>query len=71
LAIPLHETSWEKVFLPLDKSDIVGLTSMDETNQSEGRKKLTWIWNVQGVDITDDTKVHTGQYVSSGIGLIY
>jgi hypothetical protein len=28
---------------------------------------LTWIWNVQGMDITDDKKVHNGQYVSSGI----
>ena len=66
LAIPLHESSWEKVFLPLDKSDIVGLTSMDKTNQSEGRRKLTWIWNVQGMDITEDKKVHNGQYVLSG-----
>ena len=67
LAIPLHESAWEKVFLSLDKSDIVGLTSMDETNQSEGRRKLTWIWNVQGMEITDDKKIHNGQYVSSGI----
>ena len=63
LAIPLHKSSWEKVFLLLDKSDIIGLTSMVETDQSEGRKKLTWIWNIQGMDITDDKKVHNGQYV--------
>lgn len=61
LAAPLHETSWEKVFPPLDKSDIVGLSSMDETGQSEGRKKLTWIWKVQGMDISDDEKTHDGQ----------
>jgi hypothetical protein len=70
LAVPLHERSWEKVFLPLDKSDIVGLTSMDETDKSEGRRKLTWIWNVQGMELTDDKKVHNGQYVSSGMPII-
>ena len=67
LAVPLHETSWEKVFLPLEKSDIIGLSSMDDTDQSEGRKKLTWIWNVQGMDIIDDKKIHTGQYISTRI----
>ena len=71
LAVPLHECSWEKVFLPLDKSDIVGLTSMDETDKSEGRKKLTWIWNIQGMDITDDKKVHNGQYVLIQKCLLY
>ena len=60
LAGPLHETSWEKVFLPLEKSDIVGLTSMGKTGQSEGRKKLTWIWKVQGMDISEDKKTHDG-----------
>ena len=67
LAGPLHKTSWEKVFLPLEKSDIVGLTSLDETNQSEGRKKLMWIWKVQGMDISDDKKIHSGLFISSGI----
>jgi len=60
LAGPLHETSWEKVFLPLEKSDVVGLTSIGETGQSEGRKKLTWIWKVQGMDISEDKKTHNG-----------
>jgi hypothetical protein len=49
-----------KSISPLDKSDIVGLTSMDETGQSEGRKKLTWIWKVQGMDISEDKKTHNG-----------
>ena len=61
LAVPLHKCSWEKVFLPLDKSDIIGLTSMDETDKSEGRRKLTWIWNIQGMEITNDKKIHNGQ----------
>jgi hypothetical protein len=60
LAAPLCESSWENVFLPLEKSDIVGLTSMVETGQSEGRKKLTWIWKVQGMDISEDKKTHIG-----------
>ena len=60
LAAPLCETSWEKVYLPLEKSDIVGLTSMSEMDQSEGREKLTWIWKVQGMDISDDKKTHLG-----------
>ena len=68
LAVPLHETAWEKVFLPLEKSDIIGLSSMDDTDQSEGRKKLTWIWKVQGMDISDDKKIHTGQCISIRIG---
>jgi hypothetical protein len=69
LAAPLHETSWEKVFLPLEKSDIVGLTSLDETNQSEGRKKLTWIWKVQGMDISNDKKIHSSLFISSESGI--
>ena len=52
---------------PLEKSDIVGLTSLDETNQSKGRKKLTWIWKVQGMDISDDKKIHSSLFISSGI----
>ena len=53
LVAPLHETSWEKIFLPLERSDMVGLTSIDDTDKSEGRKKLTWIWKVQGIDCLD------------------
>jgi hypothetical protein len=65
LAPPLHETAWEKVFLPLDKADIVGLNSMEKIRPSEGRKKLTWIWTVQGVDITDDKKTQKGWFILS------
>ena len=33
LVAPLHETSWEKIFLSLERSDMVGLTSMDDTDK--------------------------------------
>ncbi|KAF9545568.1 hypothetical protein CPC08DRAFT_769836 [Agrocybe pediades] len=38
---------WLKTFQELHDVDITGLTSMDD-DTPEGRKKLTWIWNVQG-----------------------
>ena len=71
LAAPLHETAWEKVFLPLNKADIVGLTSMEKIKPNEGRKKLTWIWNVQGMDITDDKKTQKGRFVSFQSVVVY
>ncbi|KAF8814361.1 hypothetical protein BYT27DRAFT_7219865 [Phlegmacium glaucopus] len=53
LSVPLLETSWTKVLQVLNDSDITGLTSMDDSG-SEGRKRLTWIWNVQGIGADAD-----------------
>ncbi|KAF8163735.1 hypothetical protein B0H34DRAFT_650742, partial [Crassisporium funariophilum] len=69
LASPLQERSWETLFLPLDLADAVSLTSMEDTNKkevrknlgtnkSEGRKKLSWIWKVQGMDLSEDERTN-------------
>lgn len=61
LSTPLLESLWEKKLLPLNDTDLVGLTSMDDTG-SEGRKKLSWIWKVQGLDMDDNKNTHIGKY---------
>ncbi|KAF9470197.1 hypothetical protein BDN70DRAFT_821646, partial [Pholiota conissans] len=53
------DASWRTLFKPLHEDDLVGLTFMDNLG-SEGRRKLTWIWNVQvdGMDIDVDAASH-------------
>jgi hypothetical protein len=61
LSGPLLEVSWTKVLQVLNDSDIIGLTSMDDTG-SEGRKKLTWIWNVQGTAADTDESTQASAF---------
>lgn len=58
----LLESDWENTLRELHDSDISGLTSTDDTG-SEGRKKLTWIWKVKGVDLNSDKSTQAGMYV--------
>ena len=57
LSLPLLQTTWKKVLRPLVSGDVMGLSSMDNS-QSEGRKKLSWIWKVHrtGANVDDCTK---------------
>lgn len=61
LSVPLLEVSWTKVLQVLNDSDIAGLTSMDDSG-SEGRKKLTWIWNVQGTGADADENTQASEF---------
>lgn len=45
--------NWQSLFRPLKDEDLVGLTFMD-VRGSEGRKKLTWIWNIQVTGMETD-----------------
>ncbi|KAF8815333.1 hypothetical protein BYT27DRAFT_7214061 [Phlegmacium glaucopus] len=53
LSVPLLETTWRNIFHPLAETDVVGLTSMDDSG-SEGRKRLSWIWKVHGTGADAD-----------------
>ena len=57
----LDSTSWTTLFRPLLDDDLVGLTFMDNLG-SEGRRKLTWIWNIQvdGMEVDVDEASFTG-----------
>ncbi|TFK80129.1 hypothetical protein K466DRAFT_504425 [Polyporus arcularius HHB13444] len=44
LAIPLVKTDWQARLLPLLQADIRHVTEA-ESGQSEGRRKLSWIWS--------------------------
>jgi hypothetical protein len=61
LSAPLLEFKWVDSLRMLDDSDLVGLTSMDDTG-SEGRKKLTWIWNIQGIEGDSDKQTQAGMF---------
>lgn len=61
LSTPLLESSWELNLRPLNDDDLVGLTSMDDTG-SEGRKKLSWIRKVQGMESDDNAATHIGEH---------
>jgi hypothetical protein len=59
LSTPLLEFKWMDCLRILDDGDLVGLTSMDDTG-GEGRKKLTWIWNIQGIEADSDEQTQAG-----------
>jgi hypothetical protein len=61
LSAPLLEFEWVDSLRVLVDSDLVGLTSMDDTG-SEGRKKLTWIWNIQGIEGDSDQQTQAGMF---------
>lgn len=56
----LLESSWQTKLQPLNEDDLSGLSSMDDS-RSEGRKKLSWIWKVQGMDMDDRKNTHIGK----------
>lgn len=60
LADHVLEFNWENVIRELKDSDIAGLTSTDDNFNSEGRKKLTWIWKVHGMDLGSDENTQAG-----------
>ena len=57
----LQPSSWETKSLPLSDDDLVGLTSIDDDGP-EGRKKLSWIWKVQGIHLDEDKNTQLGTY---------
>ncbi|KAF6763520.1 hypothetical protein DFP72DRAFT_986476 [Ephemerocybe angulata] len=61
----LQDSSWEAMFLPLEQSDIRGMTADDdagkdrkkdkETGMGDGRRSMTWIWRTGDIgDSLDD-----------------
>jgi hypothetical protein len=60
LSLPLLQTTWKKVLQPLVSADVTGLSSMDDS-QSEGRKKLSWIWKVHGTGANVDDCTEAGK----------
>jgi hypothetical protein len=64
LSPALLQTTWKKILRPLDTSDVRGLSSMDDS-QSEGRKRLSWIWKVHGTGANVDDCTEAGMSTSS------
>ena len=66
LARPLHQFKWSDILRVLEDDDMSTLTSLDN-DTSEGRKKLKWIWTVQGTGANADESTQSGalfQYLS-------
>lgn len=59
LAGPLHQFKWNDVLRVLEDDDMATLTSLDN-DTSEGRKKLKWIWTVQGTGANADASTQSG-----------
>lgn len=61
LSDPLLEFKWRQIFQTLEVDDVKGLTSIDHDG-SEGRKKLTWIWTIQGAGVdTSEKRTNAGE----------
>jgi hypothetical protein len=59
LAGPLHEFKWSDILRVLEDDDMATLTSLDN-DTSEGRKKLKWIWTIQGTGADADKCTQSG-----------
>ena len=59
LAVPLHQFKWHDVLRVLEDDDMATLTSLDN-DTSEGRKRLKWIWTVQGTGANADQCSQSG-----------
>lgn len=59
LCKPLLENRWKFSLKPLDDGDVIGLSSMEDVG-SEGRKRLSWIWKVHGMDVDADECTQEG-----------
>lgn len=55
----LKGAAWETALKPLEASDVRGL-SVGDMGDSEGRRKLSWIWTAHGVaaEAGDDERLH-------------
>lgn len=60
LSGPLLELDWSRRLRELQDSDLEGLTSL-ESDESEGQKKLKWIWTVQGYEDSGDSQSNDGR----------
>lgn len=61
LSTRVVDTSWQKTFRPLLDSDVVGLSSVENQDGSEGRRRLSWIWKVQGTGVNSDDCTEAGE----------
>jgi len=59
LAVPLHQFKWHDILRVLEDDDMATLTSLDN-DTSEGRKKLKWIWTIQGTGANADQCSQSG-----------
>lgn len=59
LAVPLLQFKWCDVLKVLEDDDMATLTSLDN-DTSEGRKKLKWIWTIQGTGVNADQCSQSG-----------
>ena len=59
LAGPLHHFKWSDVLRVLEDDDMATLTSLDN-DTSEGRKKLRWIWTIEGTGADADKSTQSG-----------
>lgn len=50
-------SDWQNQLLILTDSDICGISEGEE-GDSEGRKKLSWIWKVMGIIGNEDGDLH-------------
>jgi hypothetical protein len=53
----LGQTNWQSKLPVLADSDVHGISDREE-GDSEGRKRLSWIWKVMGVVGGEDGDLH-------------
>lgn len=60
----LKGIGWETHLKPLEVADVRGL-SVGDMGDSEGRRKLSWIWTAHGVaaEAGDDERLHDCTYI--------
>ncbi|KAH7918603.1 hypothetical protein BV22DRAFT_1024324 [Leucogyrophana mollusca] len=60
LAILLGKVGWQATFKKLDPKEDIRAMEVPRKGDSEGRRKMSWIWTVEGVDDCEDEGVHDG-----------
>jgi len=62
LAGPLNQFKWRDILKVLEVEDMATLTSLDN-DTGEGRKKLKWIWTMQGAGANTDQSTQSALQV--------
>jgi hypothetical protein len=61
LAPILREVSWDHKYKVLERKDDIHGMLVPKRGESEGRRKLLWIWLVEGVGDDEDEAVQDGE----------
>ena len=53
--------NWQNELYPLKDEDVSGVSEGTDSGQSEGRRKLSWIWTASGVHATTEKGMQEGK----------